>query len=77
MLVTPERFDWTIHFLKSSLWGIIKEQFQYENTIPFVILDKCLVQQAPSCKLSLLEEAETMDGSPAKRDTLSIQPAAP
>jgi hypothetical protein len=44
MLVTPERFDWTVQFLNSSLWEIIKEQIQYESTITFVIPDKCLVQ---------------------------------
>jgi hypothetical protein len=77
MLVTPERFDWTVKFLNSSLWEIIKEQVQYENSIPFVIPDKCLVQQAPLCKLSLLEEADNMDGSPASKGSPLIQPAAP
>jgi hypothetical protein len=72
MLVTPERFDWIVHFLNSSLWEIIKEQIQNENTIPFVILDKYLVEQAPSYKLSMLEEAEVVEGSPAKKDTLFI-----
>jgi hypothetical protein len=43
MLMTPERFDWTIHFLNSYLWEIIKEQIQNEKSITFVIPNKCLV----------------------------------
>jgi hypothetical protein len=77
MLVTLERFDWIVQFLNSSLWEITKEQIQNENTIPFVIPDKFLVQQAPSCKLSLLEEIESLEGSPVKIDSPPIQPAAP
>jgi hypothetical protein len=58
--------------LKSSLWDIIKEQIQNEHTITVVILDKCLVQRAPSCKLSLLEEVAAKEGSPAKMDDPSM-----
>jgi hypothetical protein len=72
MLVTTERFDLTVHFLKSSLWDIIKEQIQNEHTITFVILDKCLVQHAPSCKMSLLEEVAAEEGSLGKMDDPSM-----
>jgi hypothetical protein len=75
MLMTPERFDWTIHFLNSSLWEIIKEQIQNEKSITFVIPDKCLVQQAPSCKL--LEEGEFVDADIGMVDDKSRPPAAP
>jgi hypothetical protein len=75
MLMTPERFDWTINFLNSYLWEIIKEQIQNEKSITLVITDKCLVQQAPSSKL--LEEGEFVDPDIGKVDDKSRPPAAP
>jgi hypothetical protein len=42
MLMTPERFDWTIHFLNSSLWEIIKEQIQNEISITLSFLISAL-----------------------------------
>jgi hypothetical protein len=48
MLVTPEKFDWTINFLQSSLWEFIKEPIIDERTVAFKIPEKCSVQVAPS-----------------------------
>jgi hypothetical protein len=75
MLMTPERSDWTIHFLNSSLWEIIKEQIQNEISKTFVIPDKCIVQQAPSCKL--LEEGEFVEDDIGLDEDKSRPPAAP
>jgi hypothetical protein len=49
MLLTPEKFDWTIFFLNSALWKILLDNGNEskEDTISFIILDKCSVTQAP------------------------------
>jgi hypothetical protein len=49
MLLTPEKFDWTKGFLSSQLWDILKEPLLKEDTVRFVIPDKCATTKAPSC----------------------------
>jgi hypothetical protein len=58
MLMTPDKFDWARDFLSSQLWIIIKEPIESEQTISFVIPDKCCVTQAPICKI--LDESQKL-----------------
>jgi hypothetical protein len=57
MLLTPEKFDWTKHFLSSQLWEILKEPISTEDSIKFVIPDSCTSTKAPVCiTMSVQEE---------------------
>jgi hypothetical protein len=47
MLLTPKKFDWAKGFLSSQLWNILKEPMIAEDTIKFVIPDKCVTTKAP------------------------------
>jgi hypothetical protein len=58
MLMTPEKFDWTKNFLKSSLWEIISETDNNEPNIAFLIPEKCSVQSKPRCTISEVPEEE-------------------
>jgi hypothetical protein len=62
MLLTPEKFDWTIFFLNSALWKILLDNGNEskEDTISFIIPDKCFVTQAPTCKLAELDNADEL-----------------
>jgi hypothetical protein len=51
MLMTTDKFDWVKAFLSSHLWGIIKEPMNKEVTVSFLVPDKCVVTEAPSCVL--------------------------
>jgi hypothetical protein len=73
MLMTPVKFDWAKGFLSSQLWNIIKEPIESKKTIYFVILDKCVVNQAPVCKL--IEEAHEVANNNTKPD--EIVPLSP
>jgi hypothetical protein len=73
MLMTPVKFDWAKGFLSSQLWNIIKEPIESKKTIYFVILDKCVVNQAPVCKL--IEEAHEVANNNTMPD--EIVPLSP
>jgi hypothetical protein len=62
MLLTPEKFDWTKFFQNSALWKVLldNENESKEDTISFIIPDKCSVTQAPTCKLAELENADEL-----------------
>jgi hypothetical protein len=60
MLLTPEKFDWTIFFLNSALWKLLLDNESKEDTISFIIPDKCSVTQAPTCKLAELDNADEL-----------------
>jgi hypothetical protein len=62
MLLTPEKFDWRIFFLNSALWKILLDNGNEskEDTISFIIPDKCFVTQAPTCKLAELDNADEL-----------------
>lgn len=47
--MTPDKFGWTIHMLKSPLWELLSSPDNPEESITFYISDKCQVTQAPSC----------------------------
>jgi hypothetical protein len=47
MLLTPEKFDWAKGFLCSPLWNILTESENNEDSVTFVIPEKCCVQQKP------------------------------
>jgi hypothetical protein len=63
--MTPKKFDWTVHFLNSSLWEFIKHPIENENIISFMVPDKCVAQQAPTCKLSEISDEESYMETPA------------
>jgi hypothetical protein len=65
MLMTPEKFDWAVHFLNSSLWEFIKEPTENGNIISFIVPYKCVAQQAPTCKLSEISDEENGMETPA------------
>jgi hypothetical protein len=65
MLMTPKKFDWTVHFLNSSLWEFIKQPIENENIISFLVPDKCVSQQAPTCKLSEISDDDDLLETPA------------
>jgi hypothetical protein len=69
LLMTPEKFDWTKNFLKSSLWEIISETDINEPNIAFLIPEKCSVQSKPRCTISEVPEEEI--------DTYVVPPSAP
>jgi hypothetical protein len=62
MLLTPEKFDWTKNFLNSALWKILLDNGNEskEDTISFIIPDKCSMTQAPTCKLAELDNADDL-----------------
>ena len=53
LLLTLDKFDWTLQLLKSPLWQILIGNCKEEDTMTFCIPDKCSVSQAPLCKLQL------------------------
>jgi hypothetical protein len=69
MLMTPEKFDWTKNFLKSSLWEIISQTDNNEPNIAFLIPEKCSVQSKPRCTISEVQEEES--------DIFVVPPSAP
>jgi hypothetical protein len=85
MLLSPKNFDLAKGFLCSPLWNILTESKNIEDSVTFVIPEKCCVQQKPSCKISeIYEEDEALTGmaSADKEDTVeqdipSVTPAAP
>jgi hypothetical protein len=52
-----------VHFLNSSLWEFIKQPIENENIISFP--DKCVSQQAPTCKLSEISDDDDLMETPA------------
>jgi hypothetical protein len=61
MLLTPEKFDWTKNFLNSALWKLLLDNANKEETISFIIPDKCHVTQAPHCKISEIDNSDEGD----------------
>jgi hypothetical protein len=43
LLLTPDKFEWTLHLLKLPLWQILIENCKAEETMTFCIPDKCSV----------------------------------
>ena len=60
MLLTPEKFEWTKSFLKSSLWDIVKEADEGYQSFKFVIPDSCVFTQAPMCQIQGDKENSAM-----------------
>ena len=50
LLLTPDKFGWTMHLLKSNLWKLLTVNCDNEETILFHIPDGCITSQAPTCK---------------------------
>lgn len=67
LLLTPHKFGWTLHLLKSPLWLIWTENCTSEQTMTFIIPDTCSVSQAPVCKMNspLGHDKENAGISPA------------
>lgn len=59
LLMTPDKFGWTVHMLKSDLWQFLTKSSKAEQSILFHIPDKCSASQAPVCKLAGLDAQET------------------
>jgi hypothetical protein len=80
MLLTPKKFDWTKNFLNSTLWELLLDNANKEETISFMILDKCHVTQAPHCKISEIDnsdEGDTEDKNREERSPSMATPSAP
>ena len=50
LLLTPDKFSWTMHLLKSDVWKILTANCTQEDTMLFHIPDGCSTSQAPTCK---------------------------
>jgi hypothetical protein len=80
MLLTPEKFDLTKNFLNSALWELLLDNANKEETISFMIPDKCHVTQAPHCKISEIDnsdEGDTEDKNREERSPSMTTPSAP
>lgn len=58
LLLTPDKFGWTLHLLKSSLWQLLTAICGSEEFIDFHIPETCSVTQAPSCKMASPKDNE-------------------
>jgi hypothetical protein len=77
MLLTPEKFDWTKKFLNSALWELLLDNANDEETISFMIPDKCHVTQAPHCKISEIDNADEGVNEDKNREERSPSMATP
>jgi hypothetical protein len=80
MLLTPEKFDWTKKFLNSALWKLLLDNANKEETISFIIPDKCHVTQAPHCKISEIDNTDEVDTEAKDKEERSpsmVTPSAP
>lgn len=58
LLMTPDKFGWTIHMLKSPLWELLTSPDKPEDSITFYIPDKCQVSQPPVCQHAATDNQE-------------------
>ena len=66
LLLTPDKFSWTMHLLKSDVWKILTANCKQEETMLFHIPDGCSTTQAPTCKDFMLGLGKENEGvSPA------------
>lgn len=77
LLMTPDRFGWTIHMLKSPLQELLSENSKNEESILFHIPNKCSTTQAPVCQMVVAAEAtekskEIAGDSPNQQDAASM-----
>ena len=55
LLMTPDKFKWTLNMLKSPLWELLAEVEGTEDSYLFHIPDKCLATKAPICKQLMVQ----------------------
>jgi hypothetical protein len=77
MLVTLEKFNWAKSFLSSALWKIILEEAVKEESIKFIIPDKCSVQFNSSCRLLDSSEEENAAEDVGGLQVLGEEPSTP
>ena len=66
LLLTPDKFGWVMHLLKSDMWKMLTANCDSEETILFHIPNGCATSQAPSCKEIMLGMGKENEGiSPA------------
>ena len=66
MLLTPGKFGWTMHLLKSELWKLLTANCDSKDTMLFHIPDECATSKAPICKDIMLGGGKENEGiSPA------------
>lgn len=66
LLLTPDKFGWTMHLLKSDIWKLLTANCKQEETLLFHIPDGCATSQAPTCKYFTLDLGKENEGiSPA------------
>ena len=66
LLLTPDKFGWTMHLLKSDVWKFLTANCEHEDTLLFHIPDGCATSQAPACKDFILGLGKENEGiSPA------------
>ena len=58
--MTPDKFGWTIHMLKSTMWELLFEVEGNEQAITFYIPDKCPASH-PICQTTTLEMNQALD----------------
>ena len=58
LLMTPDKFNWTLNMLKSPLWELLAEVEGTENSYIFHIPDKCIATKAPTCKQLMAQTHE-------------------
>ena len=56
LLLTPDKFDWTVNMLKSGMWELFSAVENMEQAILFHIPDKCPTSHAPIFQAIDLEE---------------------
>jgi hypothetical protein len=77
--MTPEKFEWTKSFLKSSLWDIVLTANDKEQSFSFYIPDKCITEKAPSCKIiELADQDPEEEGNEKNEQTRNhVEPLPP
>ncbi|XBH56170.1 hypothetical protein VPH35_078074 [Triticum aestivum] len=61
LLMTPDKFDWTVHMLKSVMWELCIEVEGKDKSLLFHIPDKCPASHAPICQASIMDKQQTRD----------------
>jgi hypothetical protein len=77
ILVTPEKFNWAKYFLSSALWKIILEESAQEESIKFIVPEKCSVQFKSSCCLLDSSEEENAAENVGGLQVLGEEPSTP
>lgn len=69
LLMTLDKFGWTLHMLKSTLWELLTANDIPEHSVIFHIPNKCLVSQAPVClATAAAQDKENVESLPNQAD---------